>query len=99
VEERQWLAGVARLDDARVPLLADLIPADYVVSRSLGRALAAYIERRHFFSPERRREVARHVAAPLLERFELPADTSYDLLLCGLYYRAFIADRAGGRVS
>ena len=38
--------------------------------------------------------VARHVAVPLLERFGLPADTSYDLLLCALYYRTFIADRS-----
>jgi hypothetical protein len=31
---------------------------------------------------------------PLLDRFGLPADTSYDLLLCALYYRTFIADRS-----
>ena len=37
--------------------------------------------------------MARHVALPLLERFGLPADTSYDLLLCALYYRTFISDR------
>jgi hypothetical protein len=36
--------------------------------------------------------VASHLAQPLLERFGLPADTSYDLLLCALYYRTFIAD-------
>jgi hypothetical protein len=29
----------------------------------------------------------------LLEHFHLPRDTSQDLLLCALYYRAFIADR------
>jgi hypothetical protein len=37
--------------------------------------------------------VARHLAEPLLKRFGLPPDTSYDLLLCALYYRSFIADR------
>jgi hypothetical protein len=56
--------------------------------------LATYVERRRFFTPPRRREVARHLAEPLLEKFGLPGDTSYDLLLCALYYRTFIADRS-----
>ena len=33
------------------------------------------------------------LAEPLLVQFGLPLDTSYDLLLCALYYRTFIADR------
>ena len=60
----------------------------------MAKALATYVERRRFFTPPRRREVARHLAEPLLERFGLPPDTSYDLLLCALYYRTFIADRS-----
>ena len=94
VEERQWLTGVAKLDDPRAIQLAVYLPPNFVVSRSLAKALATYVERRRFFSPPRRREVARHLAMPLLERFGLPADTSYDLLLCALYYRTFIADRS-----
>lgn len=93
VEERQWLAGVAKLDDRRAAQLANYIPADFVVTRSMARSLAGYVDRRRFFSTARRREVARHVAEPLIERFGFPADTSYDLLLCALYYRAFVADR------
>lgn len=93
VEERQWLTGVARLDDPRAIQLAAYLPPNFVVTRSMARALATYVERRRFFSPPRRREVARHLAQPLLSRFGLPADTSYDLLLCALYYRTFIADR------
>lgn len=93
IEERRWLTGVAKLDDERAPQLANLIPADYPISRPLARTLTAYVERRRFFSAPRRREIARHVAEPLLERFGFPADTSYDLLMCALYYRAFIADR------
>ena len=94
VEDRQWLTGVAKLDDPRAIQLAAYLPPNFVVSKSLGRALSTYVERRRFFSPPRRREVARHLAQPLLEKFELPADTSYDLLLCALYYRTFIADRS-----
>lgn len=92
-EERQWLFGVAKLDDPRAVQLAGYLPPDFEVTKSLAKALSTYVERRRFFSPPRRREVARYLAEPLLKRFGLPADTSYDLLLCALYYRAFIADR------
>ena len=95
IEERYWLTGVARLEDPRAAQLAEFIPLDYRVSRSLARALAAYVDRRRFFSPPRRREVARHLAQPLAERFGFPRDTSYDLLLCALYYRTFVAERRG----
>jgi uncharacterized RDD family membrane protein YckC len=93
VEERHWLTGVAKLDDPRAIQLAAFLPPNFVVSRSLAKALATYVERRKFFSPPRRKEVAKHLAEPLLAKFGLPADTSYDLLLCSLFYRTFIADR------
>jgi uncharacterized RDD family membrane protein YckC len=93
VEERQWLTGVARLEDPRAIQLAAYLPPNFVVTRSMAKTLSTYVERRRFFTPPRRREVARHLAAPLLDRFGLPPDTSYDLLLCALYYRTFIADR------
>jgi uncharacterized RDD family membrane protein YckC len=93
VEERSWLAGVAELEDPRAKQLANYVPADFRVSRTLARALSDYVDRRRYFSPARRREIARHVAAPLVVQFGFPLDTSYDLVLCALYYRAFIADR------
>lgn len=93
IEERKWLTGVAKLDDPRVAQLANYIPADYRVSRTLAKTLAAYVDRRRFFSIPRRREVARHLAEPLLIEFGFPRDTSFDLLLCALYYRKFVADR------
>jgi uncharacterized RDD family membrane protein YckC len=94
IEERQWLTGVAQLEDPRAIQLAAYLPPNFVVTRSLARTLATYVERRRFFTPPRRREVARHLAIPLLNRFGLPPDTSYDLVLCALYYRTFIADRS-----
>ena len=93
IEERHWLTGVVKLDDSRAALLADYLPADFQVSRSLGQTLSHYVERRRYFSDARRREVARHLGEPLLRQFGLPSDTSHDLLLCAMYYRAFIADR------
>src|SRR6185436_13297644 len=94
IEERQWLTGVAQLEDPRAIQLAAYLPPNFVVTRSLALTLATYVERRRFFTPPRRREVARHLAIPLLSRFGLPPDTSYDLVLCALYYRTFIADRS-----
>jgi len=94
IEERHWLTGVAKLEDPRAAQLAEYVPPDFRVSRSLAQSLATYVERRRFFSPARRREVARHLAEPLLEQFGMRSDTSHDLLLCALYYRTFVADRA-----
>jgi uncharacterized RDD family membrane protein YckC len=93
VEERRWLTGLAQVEDPRAAQLAAYVPANFRASRSMARSLAAYMDRRRFFTPARRREVAQHLARPLLQRFELPEDTSYDLLLCAVYYRTFIADR------
>ncbi|MCA9265794.1 MAG: RDD family protein [Planctomycetales bacterium] len=93
VEERRWLFEVAKIDDPRAAQLAEYIPPNFKINRQLARALAMYVERRRFFKQARRREIARHIAQPLVERFRLPNDTSYDLMLCSLYHRAFIADR------
>lgn len=95
IEDRHWLTGVVKLEDPRAARLAELLPADFVVGQSLSQALSSYVERRRYFTPQRRSEVARHVAGPLLAEFGFPPDTSHDLLLCALYYRTFIADHTG----
>ncbi len=95
VEDRPRLGSLVQVDDPAARKLATELPADYVVERSLARALIQYMERRHRFAPGRRAEIARHVGAILVEKFQLPSDTSHDLLLCALYHRAFITDRLG----
>src|SRR6056297_1888608 len=92
VDERSWRLPVAKVDDPRVAALASFVPADYRVSPSMARTLAMYAERRHYLTPARRREVARHLAVPLIERFEFRDDIDPDLLLYALYYRTFLAD-------
>ncbi len=92
VDERSWRLPVAKVDDARVPALASFFPGDYRVSRSMARTLAIYAERRHYLTPARRREVARHLTAPLVERFEFRPDIDPDLLMYALYYKTFLAD-------
>lgn len=95
VEERKWLFGVSKLDDPRAAQLAAYIPANFVFTRTIRRALATYVERRRFFSAIRRREIARYLAEPMIDRLQLPSDTSYDLMLCAMYHMAFLG-REGG---
>ncbi|MEL6110425.1 MAG: RDD family protein [Planctomycetota bacterium] len=92
VDERKWQLPIAKVEDARVPALASYIPGDYLISRNMARTLATYVERRHFLTPQRRREVARHLTDPLIERFEFRRDIDPDLLLYSLYYKTFLAD-------
>ena len=93
IEERKWFSGMAALDDPRAVQLAGHLPADLRISRTMAQAIANYVERRKFFTIPRRREIARHLGVPLLKKYQLPPDTSHDLLLCAIYYRAFIADQ------
>ncbi|MGY8768335.1 MAG: RDD family protein [Pirellulales bacterium] len=99
IEDRSWLMKVAKVEDDRARLLAEFIPANYVVRRSLSKAIATYVERRRYFTTARRREIARHLAQPMLAKFDLPEDTSYDLLLCAVYYRTFLSDQSADGTS
>lgn len=92
IDEKQMRLPIARVDDPRVPALASYIPADYRVSRSMAKMLAAYIERRSYLTPARRREIARHLTNPLVDRFEFRRDIDPDLLLYTLYYQTFLVD-------
>ena len=92
VDERGWKLPIAKVDDPRVPALASFFPGDYRVTRSMSRTLAIYAERRHYLTPARRREIARHLAIPLIDRFEFRADIDPDLLMYALYYKTFLAD-------
>lgn len=96
VDERKWQLPIAKVDDARVPALASYIPGDYLVTRKMARTLATYVERRHFLTPPRRREVARNLSDPLIERFEFRRDIDPDLLLYALYYKTFLTDSTTG---
>ncbi|TWU40475.1 RDD family protein [Novipirellula artificiosorum] len=92
MDQRSWRLPIAKVDDPRVAALASFIPGDYRISRSMARTLAIYAERRHYLTPARRREVAKHLTIPLLERFEFRKDVDPDLLMYSLYYKTFLAD-------
>ncbi len=91
IEEKGLLLETVKLEDPRVARLAAEIPARFTVSQTMARALATYVDRRQLFSAPRRREISRHLGEPLVQKFGLPSDTSYDLLLCALYHRTFAA--------
>ncbi len=78
-------------DDMRAFGLAELIPATFSASSTLAQSIGLYMENRRRLSPTRRHEIAKHLSEPLLRKFELLPDTSYDLLLCALYVRTFLS--------
>jgi hypothetical protein len=92
VDERSWRLPMAKVDDPRAAALASFLPPDYRVSRSMARTLAVYAERRHYLTPARRREIARHLTVPLIGRFEFRDDIDPDLLMVALYYKTYLAD-------
>jgi uncharacterized RDD family membrane protein YckC len=93
IEEQRFLRGVVRIHEPEAIRVAASIPPTFQPSRSLARVLAAYVQRRQLFPWGRRIEIARHIGEPLRQKFQLPPGTDLDVLLCGLYRRAFIADR------
>lgn len=94
VEEQSWYAGMVRIAEPEAIRLAAQLPPNYRPSRSLAKALAAYVQRRYYLPWPRRLEIARHVGEPLRERFGLPPETNLDLLLCAVYHRTFVTERA-----
>ncbi len=79
-------------DDVRAFGLAELIPPTFVASQSLAQTVGMYMENRRRLPFLRRLDVAKHLAMPLIRKFELLHDTSPDLLLCAVYVRIFMSD-------
>ena len=92
IEEHAWFREVVHPNEPEAAPLAARIPPGFEVSRSLAKALAAYVQHRRTFAWQRRMEMARHLAEPLRRRFALPSDTNPDLLLCALYQRTFFSE-------
>ena len=90
VDERKWVPELASFSDPRVEQLADELPSSFSPSQSMLKALADYVDRRRYLSPETNRDMAKGLAIRMLDRFGLPRDTDYDLLLCAMYYQAFM---------
>ena len=90
-EGRQSTPWNLQPEDLRAFGLEDLIPANFQVSSSLAQTVGLYMENRRRLSANRRHDIAKHLAVPLLKKFEMLPDTSPDLLLCALYVRVFLS--------
>jgi hypothetical protein len=80
-------------DDPRAFGLAELIPPAFVANYTMTQSIGMYMENRRKLPMARRLEVARHLAGPLLKKFELMPDTSPDLLLSALFVRIFMSEQ------
>ena len=92
IEERSGMRGLIKIEGEAIDRILAELPAGWVPSRTLAHALSQYVERRKFFGPARRAEIARHVGSILVERLGLPADTDHDALLCAAYRRLFLQE-------
>ena len=89
-EERSSVTKFNEITDVLMGPINDLLPANAMLSRSLARAISRYVERRRYFGPARRAEIARHVGQLLVEQYNLPPGIDHDALLCALYQRTFL---------
>ncbi len=80
-------------DDPRAFGLAELIPASFVANYTMTQTIGMYMENRRKLPMARRLEVSRHLAGPLIKKFELLPDTSPDLLLTALFVRIFMSEQ------
>ena len=87
--EREWAPQLAEFSDPRVAQLAEIIPNDFVVTPSLAKALASFVESTVRLGPSHSHEIASKLAYPLMVKFNFPRDTDCTLLLCALYYKTF----------
>ena len=54
MEPKRWVLGLVKVKDPAALRLAEELPPGFQVSRATARALAAYVQRRTYFSPQRR---------------------------------------------
>ncbi len=80
-------------DDPRAFGLAELIPPSYIPNYLMTQTIGMYMENRQKLPMSRRLEIAKHLADPLLVKFDMLRDTSPDLLLCAMYVRMFMSDK------
>ena len=70
--------------------ITEQLPPIALPSETL-KALALYVHRRKAISPRRREHIAAIMAVPLIERYGLPENVPFDLLLCAIYHAHFVA--------
>jgi uncharacterized RDD family membrane protein YckC len=98
VDERGWQVKKVAVTDERVASLAEFIPANFQMTRTMAKTVALYMERRPQMSASRQQQVAIILAGPLMKKFGFRSNTSADLFLSALYFREFYNDSDKARV-
>ncbi len=93
-EERTKVARFNQISDVDTQPIHNLLPANALPTRTQAKVISRYVDRRKYFGPERRAEIARHLGELLVEQYNLPPGTDHDILLCALYQRAFLTARS-----
>lgn len=89
-EDRSRAVRFNEITDVMLSPVENMLPPGALPSRTLAKAISQYVERRRYFGPERRAEIAGHVGRIFAEQYNLPNGIDYDALLCVLYRRAFL---------
>lgn len=93
-EDRTRAMRFNEIQDVLATPIENLLPPGALPSRTLARAISQYVDRRRYFGPARRAEIARHVGEVFAEQYNLPPGIDHDALLCVLYRRAFLTSRS-----
>lgn len=93
-EDRSRVAKFNEIKDVMLSPIEAQLPADAMPTRNLAKAISHYVDRRRYFGPARRAEIARHVGEIVAEQYNLPPGIDHDALLCALYRRAFLSQQA-----
>jgi uncharacterized RDD family membrane protein YckC len=92
VEESRFRSTVPRVEPSLTADVLPFLPLRVSAGPEMARALSDYVRHRNRFGRDRREEIARHLARPLRDRFDLPATASSDAVLCAFYHRLFLGE-------
>jgi uncharacterized RDD family membrane protein YckC len=92
VEETRFGSKVPRVEETYVAKVLMHLPLRISAGSEMSRALSDYVRQRIRFGPDRREEIARNLADPLRDRYELPREASSDAILCAFYHRLFLGE-------
>ncbi len=92
-EDRSRATRFNEINDVLLGPVENLLPPGALPSRALAKAISQYVDRRRYFGPARRAEIARHVGEVFVKQHNLPPGIDHDALLCVLYRRAFLTNR------
>ncbi len=96
-EDRSRAVRFNEIKDVLLSPVENLLPPGALPSRTLARAISQYVDRRRYFGPAQRAEIARHVGEIFVQQYNLPSGIDHDALLCVLYRRAFLTRQEAGQ--